>query len=120
VERGKLPLLALADTRQLALGNSVVAIGSPGSTFGMLEHTVTRGIVSGIRELPAAGAESQMLKFVQTDAALNPGNSGGPLIDGRGRVVGIVTKKDLDPDKEGLSFALAADEVLKAFEVLRS
>ena len=57
-----------------------------GFALGLLENTVTRGIISGIR---TAG----LATFVQTDAAINQGNSGGPLLDRNGRVIGITTLK---------------------------
>ncbi|WP_410962429.1 trypsin-like peptidase domain-containing protein, partial [Salmonella sp. SAL4355] len=65
----------------------VIAIGSPGmGGQRSLEATVTRGIVSGIRSMGGT-------VVLQTDAALNPGNSGGPLVDMQGRVVGVNTAK---------------------------
>ena len=78
-----LPLGSIAGTRP---GQEVIAIGSP---LGMLQNTVTRGIVSGLRN---AGG----VMLIQTDAAINRGNSGGPLLDRSGRVIGIATLK-MDP-----------------------
>jgi len=118
VPGGRLPQLPLGRSGELSLGASVVAIGSPGSSFGLLDRTVTRGIVSGHRRLAGPRPDAPALRYVQTDAALNPGSSGGPLLNARGQAVGIVTKKDLDPDREGLSFALAIEEALDAFPAL--
>src|SRR4051812_38347287 len=77
-----LPVVKLGDPSKIRVGEWVVAIGSP---FGF-ENTVTSGIVSGTsRSLP----EGSYVPFIQTDAAVNPGNSGGPLFNMRGEVIGI-------------------------------
>ncbi len=82
---------AWGDSDKLAIGDWVLAIGSP----YMLDHTVTAGIVSATRRnnlpLPGLMDETSYQDFIQTDAAINPGNSGGPLIDLNGRIVGINT-----------------------------
>jgi putative serine protease PepD len=79
------PVLPLGSTSSLKLGDTVIAIGSP---LG-LQGTVTAGIVSGLgRDIPAPN-EFTIAGAVQTDAALNHGNSGGPLLDTGGRVVGM-------------------------------
>lgn len=75
---------------RLRAGDDVYAIGS---SLG-LPGTVSRGVVSAIRQ---GGA-------IQTDAPVNPGNSGGPLLDGRGRVIGVTTSED--PDAHGIAFAV--------------
>ena len=81
-----LPAVALGDAEQLRVGQLVVAVGSP---LGFTA-SVTAGIVSGLgRSLPAGRRVVE--NVIQTDAALNPGNSGGALVDGRGRLVGINT-----------------------------
>src|SRR5437667_10342479 len=77
-----LPTVKLGDASKIRVGEWVVAIGSP---FGF-DNTVTSGIVSGTsRSLP----EGSYVPFIQTDAAVNPGNSGGPLFNMRGEVIGI-------------------------------
>ena len=91
------PVLALGTARRLQAGEDVIAIGS---ALGLLQSTVTRGIVSALRS-------ANGLTYVQTDAAINPGNSGGPLVDSRGRVVGITTAKMAAA--ESLGFAIAID-----------
>jgi hypothetical protein len=70
----------------------------------MLQNTVTRGIVSGLRN---AGG----VMLIQTDAAINRGNSGGPLLDRSGRVIGIATLKMVPAGAESLAFAVAIDHV---------
>src|SRR5271156_6875376 len=82
IEAHGLPAVRLGNSDQLGVGDYVLAIGAP---FG-LEETATAGIVSATgRSLPGDGA----VPFIQTDAAVNPGNSGGPLFDSTGAVVGI-------------------------------
>jgi serine protease Do len=82
IEGHDLPAVSLGDSDQLGVGDYVLAIGEP---FG-LEETATAGIVSAKgRSLPGDG----YVPFIQTDAAVNPGNSGGPLFDANGAVVGI-------------------------------
>jgi serine protease Do len=82
IDAKDLPAVKLGNTRDLEVGEWVLAIGSP---FGF-ENTVTAGVVSAkSRSLP----DGSGVNFVQTDVAVNPGNSGGPLFNGRGEVVGI-------------------------------
>jgi S1-C subfamily serine protease len=103
VERKPDYVFALDDVAEhLKVGDGIFAIGSPVG----LENTVTSGIVSakGRRLLPTG-------EVIQVDAALNPGNSGGPLLDGEGRVVGVVFAGV--PSYEGLNFAIPASWVLK-------
>jgi serine protease Do len=82
VDTQNLPVVVLGDPRQVQVGDAVLAIGAP---FGF-EQTATQGIVSAKgRTLPG----DSIVPFIQTDAAVNPGNSGGPLFDAQGRVIGI-------------------------------
>jgi S1-C subfamily serine protease len=100
-EARDLPPLALAD-RPLQVGELVVAIGNP---LGF-ERTVTLGVVSALhRQLPLPGGGA-LDGLVQTDAAVNPGNSGGPLLDAEGAVAGVTTA--MLPFAHGLAFALPA------------
>jgi serine protease Do len=95
-----LPSVRLGDSDQLAVGDYVLAIGEP---FG-LEETATAGIVSAKgRSLPGDG----YVPFIQTDAAVNPGNSGGPLFDASGAVVGINAQIYTNSGGyQGVSFAI--------------
>jgi serine protease Do len=95
-----LPVVQVGDSSQLEVGDWVLAIGSP---FG-LEHTATQGIVSALgRSLP----DGNYVPFIQTDVAVNPGNSGGPLFNTRGEVVGINSQiYSRSGGYMGLSFAI--------------
>ncbi len=89
-DEGELTPAELGDAEELRVGQLVVAIGNPNG----FEGSVTAGVVSALgRALPASAARGLRVidNVIQTDAALNPGNSGGALADGRGRVVGINT-----------------------------
>jgi len=95
-----LPVVHMGSTDSLQVGDYVLAIGAP---YG-LEETATAGIVSAKgRSLP----DSQSVPFIQTDAAVNPGNSGGPLFDAHGNVVGINSQiYSSTGGYQGLSFAI--------------
>jgi serine protease Do len=94
-----LPAVQLGDSDKIRPGDFAIAIGNP---YG-LQHTVTAGIISGLaRSLDGDPTEPGI--YIQTDAAINRGNSGGPLIDIDGRVVGINTA--IIPQAQGLGFAI--------------
>ncbi len=93
--------LKLADSDDIQIGESVIAIGNP---LG-LQFSVTKGIVSNIHQTGPAKIEA----YIQTDAALNPGNSGGPLINKQGKVIGINNFKI--KETEGMGFALESNYI---------
>lgn len=81
------PKIEFADSDKVQVGEWVLAVGSP---FGYLKSTVTAGIISAIgRDLDLIEGEKTIEEFIQTDAAVNPGNSGGALVDSQGKLVGI-------------------------------
>ncbi|HEX3140083.1 MAG TPA: trypsin-like peptidase domain-containing protein, partial [Rhizobacter sp.] len=102
-----LPTVRLGNPKQLEVGDPVMAVGAP---FGF-EQTATQGIVSAKgRSLPG----DSVVPFIQTDAAVNPGNSGGPLFDGTGAVVGINAQiYSQSGGYQGLAFAIPIDVALK-------
>jgi len=111
-----LPALRLADSNLLKPGQWVVAIGSP---FG-LDHSVTAGIVSAVgRANPYA--DQRYVPFIQTDVAINRGNSGGPLLNTRGEVVGINSQIFSNSGGYmGVSFAIPIDIAMGAVKQLKA
>ena len=121
IDAHDLPIVRLGDSDQLGVGDYVLAIGEP---FG-LEETATAGIVSAKgRSLPGDG----FVPFIQTDAAVNPGNSGGPLFDANGAVVGINAQiYTSSGGYQGVSFAIPInlavqikDQIVKTGKVAHS
>jgi S1-C subfamily serine protease len=99
----------LADSSHLVVGQEVYAIGNP---FGF-NGTMTRGIISALRSV-ATPTGAKIENAIQTDAAVNPGNSGGPLLNSRGEVVGITTMIASNPNgnadqSAGIGFAIPID-----------
>ncbi|MBR5273564.1 MAG: trypsin-like peptidase domain-containing protein [Clostridia bacterium] len=95
---------AYGTSADLVVGQPVLAIGNP---LGELGGTVTEGIVSALdREVQV---EKQVMRLLQTDASVNPGNSGGGLFDGKGRLVGVINAKSSGSGIEGLGFAIPID-----------
>jgi serine protease Do len=111
-----LPVMRIGDSATLKPGQWVVAIGSP---FG-LDHSVTAGIVSAVgRANPAA--DQRYVPFIQTDVAINRGNSGGPLLDTRGQVVGINSQIFSNSGGYmGVSFAIPIDLAMGAVKQLKA
>lgn len=114
IEASGLPRVKIGDSEKLKVGEWVLAIGAP---FGF-ENSVTAGIVSAKgRSLP----QENYVPFIQTDAAVNPGNSGGPLFNMRGEVVGINSQIiSRSGGYMGLSFAIPIDVAMDVAEQLRT
>lgn len=114
INASKLPTVAIGDPDKLRVGEAVVAIGSP---FGF-ENSVTSGIVSAKgRALPS----ESYVPFIQTDVAVNPGNSGGPLFNLKGEVVGVNSHiYSRSGGYQGLSFAIPIDLAMEVATQIKS
>ena len=113
VEASHLPTLTLASEKRVRQGELVLAIGSPEG----LRDSVTMGVVSSVARQPDP---DEPMVYIQTDAAMNPGNSGGPLVDIDGNVVGINTLMlSTGGGSEGLGFAIPAAIVNFDYQNLR-
>lgn len=112
VEASGLPAATLGSSDALAIGDMVVAIGNP---LGTLSSTQTVGYVSGKNR--DVSTDNSLISMIQTDAAINSGNSGGPLFNMKGEVVGITTAKYSGTSTsgatiEGIGFAIPIDDVM--------
>jgi putative serine protease PepD len=113
----KLHPLSLGDSNKLQVGDGVVAIGSP---FG-LDETVTTGIVSALKRDISSTNNFTISGAIQTDAAINHGNSGGPLLNMSGQVVGINTQIESDSGgNEGVGFAVPSSTISSVISKLVS
>ena len=111
-----LPTLPIGDSSKLKPGQWVVAIGSP---FG-LDHSITHGVVSYVGR-SNGGADQQYVPFIQTDVPINRGNSGGPLFDLEGKVVGINSQIFSNTGGYmGVSFAIPINVAMNTVEQLKS
>ena len=116
VEARGLPVLAVGDSDAVKPGQWVVAIGSP---FGF-DHSVTAGIVSALGR-PSVDGSQRYVPFIQTDVAINRGNSGGPLLNTRGQVVGINSQIFSNSGGYmGVSFAIPIRTAMNAVEQLKA
>jgi Do/DeqQ family serine protease len=122
-KKGKLPSLNLGDSNAIRVGDWAIAVGNP---FGQLAGTMTVGVVSakGRQDLNIMGGTPQYQDFIQTDASINFGNSGGPLVNVHGEVIGVNTA--INPAGQGIGFAIPinmasriADELKKSGHVVR-
>ncbi|MDB5791273.1 MAG: serine peptidase [Massilia sp.] len=111
VSAANLPYLRTGDSSKIRVGEWVIAIGSPFN----LDNTVTAGIISA-----KSRDTGEYLPLIQSDVAVNPGNSGGPLINMRGEVIGINSQiATLSGAYNGISFAVPIDEVMRVADQLK-
>ena len=124
IDGARLPVLPLGDSDQIRVGDWAIAIGNP---LGQLKGSVTVGIVSaqGRSDLNIFGGTPAFQDFIQTDASINFGNSGGPLLNIRGEAIGINTA--INPSGQGIGFAIpinlakhVADQLVAHGEVSRA
>jgi serine protease Do len=114
IDAKDLPALDISAKPEVKRGEWVIAIGSP---FGF-ENSVSAGVVSGVhRALP----NGQMVPFIQTDVAVNPGNSGGPLLNAKGQVVGVNSQiYSRSGGYMGLSFAIPSDVAMRVADQIKT
>ena len=105
---GTTPVL-FGDSDELKVGDSIYAVGNP---YGILEFSMTTGHISALDRQIATEETEKSLPMFQIDAAVYSGNSGGPVYDSRGRVVGVVTAKYVSSGMEGIGFAIPINNVL--------
>ena len=111
IDGARLPTLTMGDSGKIRVGEWVIAIGSPFN----LENTVTAGIISA-----KSRDTGEYLPLIQSDVAVNPGNSGGPLINMRGEVIGINSQiATLSGGYNGISFAVPIDEAMRVADQLK-
>lgn len=119
IEAENLSAVVLGDSDYMAVGDSIYAVGNP---LGELEYTMTSGMVSAldrdISTYDSATGSYTSINMFQIDAAVNSGNSGGPVYDRQGRVIGIVTAKYSDTGVEGLGFAVPINDAVTIAEDL--
>lgn len=108
-----LPYLSFGDSNDVRVGTQVVAIGNP---LGELANSMTTGIVSALDRYVNVEGNTQVK--LQTDAAINRGNSGGPLLNLQGEVIGVVSAKTIGSGIEGLGFAIPAEEASRVVNEL--
>lgn len=118
-----LQVASIGTSKNMEVGNTVFTVGSPmGATYA---GTVTKGILSGKDRLVETStsnnllnSESYIVKVLQTDAAISPGNSGGPLVNLAGDVIGITSLKLVDEEVEGMGFAIPIEDAMNYVDTL--
>lgn len=108
LEGSNFPALPLGDSNSIEVGQDVFAVGAP--IYKELGQSVSKGIVSGLPLLDGN-------QFIQTDVKVSPGNSGGPLLNERGEVVGVITQKIIGGGAEGIGFALPINAVIEKLAI---
>jgi putative serine protease PepD len=117
VDATDLPTLSLGDSSAAAVGDEVYAIGNP---YG-LDRTLTTGVVSALQRSIQAPDGYTISNVLQTDAALNPGNSGGPLLDSYGRVIGVNSQiESATRSNTGVGFAVPSNTVKRVVAQLNA
>jgi len=114
INASSVPAISLGDSNRLRVGQIAIAIGSP---LGF-QRTVTAGVISALGRSMRSMSGKLIEEVIQTDAALNPGNSGGPLVDSKGRLVGINTA--IIQMAQGICFAIPVNTVRRVVSQLFS
>ena len=110
----------IGDNEALKLGDTIFTVGTPMGS--MYKGTVTKGILSGkdrMVEVNVSGSTADYyMKVIQIDAAVNPGNSGGPLCDVSGKVIGVISLKIVEDRVEGMGFAIPIEDALNYASII--
>ena len=119
IEGDNFPTLEFGDSGSLKVGQTVIAIGN---SLGEFSNSVSKGIISGLRRDITAGSEfgqtEQLNGIIQTDAAINSGNSGGPLLNVNGKVIGVNVA--MAQGAENVGFAIPADQIKKIVDQVKN
>ena len=109
IEKNGIVPFKLTDNESYRMGQEIYAIGTPSAED--LSQTLTKGIISSIRKKPGAA------KIIQTDAKVNGGNSGGPLIDKEANLIGVVNSKLIGLGVEGIGFAIPSNQIQRSLSI---
>jgi S1-C subfamily serine protease len=109
IEKNNIIPFKIPESEVSGIGKEIYVIGTPSAED--LSQTLTKGIISSVRK------QSNGTKIIQTDASISRGNSGGPLIDKEGKLLGIVNAKLIGMGIEGISFAIPAGEIVKSLAI---
>lgn len=109
IDAENLSAVALGDSDAMSVGEMVYALGNP---LGELTYTMTTGSISALNREIRVDSQNRTIKMFQIDAAVNSGNSGGPLFDDHGKVIGIITAKYQASGIEGLGFAIPINDAI--------
>ena len=123
IEDNDYPIVEFGKVEDLKLGDTIFTVGSPmGVNY---KGTVTKGILSGKDRmvdvsLTKSTVADYYMKVIQIDAAVNPGNSGGPLCDVSGKVIGIISLKIVQDEVEGMGFAIPIEDAIKYASIIET
>ena len=115
--------VTIGNSSNIKLGDTVFTIGAP--VGYQYRGTVTNGIISGLNRLVEVSVKSSssgdwVMEVIQTNAAVNPGNSGGPLVNINGEVIGVISMKLVEISIEGMGFAIPIDYAMKYIDYLEN
>lgn len=116
IEEKNLPYLVPGDSARVRVGETAIAIGNPLKYF---KRTVTSGVISAVERQVDFVESNYSYTYLQTDAAINAGNSGGPLINLRGEIIGINSAKIKEVGVEGIGFAIPSNTVRRVVDDLK-